>query len=169
LNPRYILNYIQQKDDKNTLFSIASILANLANAIPVKKPSEEMIKLAEYAKHHIPEVNEKDTESFFRIRRQKLMDSGVANALSLMAKHNSENCKELIASIYLVLCEDVENRGKIVAAGGGKALIPLALEGTETGRIRASQALAKIAISINPELAFPGQRVGAFFYFSKMK
>ena len=40
-----------------------------------------------------------------------------------------------------------------------KALIPLALEGTETGKTRAGRALAKIAISINPELAFPGQRV----------
>jgi hypothetical protein len=48
------------------------------------------------------------------------MDSGVAQALTLMSKHNSENCKELIASIYLVLSEEVENRGKLVAAGGAK-------------------------------------------------
>ena len=86
------------------------------------------------------------------------MDSGVSQALTLMSKHNSENCKEQIASVYLVLCENPENRGKIVAAGGGKALIPLALSGTEIGKTRACQALAKIAISINPELAFPGQR-----------
>ena len=46
-----------------------------------------------------------------------------------------------------------------LAAAGGKALIPLALEGSEAGKTKASQALAKIAISINPELAFPGQRV----------
>lgn len=87
------------------------------------------------------------------------MNAGVANALALMAKHNSDNCRELIASVYLVLCEEVENRGKIVASGGGKALIPLALEGTDAGRTRAGQALAKIAITINPENAFPGQRV----------
>ena len=86
------------------------------------------------------------------------MDSGVAQALTLMSKHNSENCKEQIASVNLVLCESPENRGKIVAAGGGKALIPLALGGTEIGKTRACQALAKIAISINPDLAFPGQR-----------
>jgi hypothetical protein len=40
-----------------------------------------------------------------------------------------------------------------------KALIPLALEGSEVGKAKAAQALAKITISINPELAFPGQRV----------
>jgi hypothetical protein len=38
-------------------------------------------------------------------------------------------------------------------------LIPLALEGSEVGKAKAAQALAKITISINPELAFPGQRV----------
>ncbi len=79
-----------------------------------------------------------------------------------------------------MLCEEPENRGKLVAAGGGKvtgsafnnlvkfeinifcsnkALIPLATSGTEIGKARAGQALAKMAISINPELAFPGQRV----------
>jgi hypothetical protein len=35
----------------------------------------------------------------------------------------------------------------------------LALEGSEVGKAKAGQALAKIAITINPELAFPGQRV----------
>lgn len=41
-----------------------------------------------------------------------------------------------------------------------QALIPLALEGTEEGKIKASHALAKIAAISNPEIAFPGERVG---------
>lgn len=149
---------LTKRDDKNVLFSIATILSNCTNAQPVKKPTEEMIKLAEYAKHHIPETNELDKEPAFKARRQKLMDSGVSEALVFMSKHNSESCKELIASVYLVLTEEPEFRGKLVAAGGGKALLPLALNGTETGKSRAGQALAKMTISINPELAFPGQR-----------
>ena len=40
-------------------------------------------------------------------------------------------------------------------------LILLANEGTDTGRIQAAHALAKIAITQNPEIAFPGQRVCA--------
>ena len=40
-------------------------------------------------------------------------------------------------------------------------LILLANEGTDTGRIIAAHALAKIAITQNPEIAFPGQRVRA--------
>lgn len=50
-----------------------------------------------------------------------------------------------------------------------KALIPLALDGTDIGKTRAGRALAKIAISINPEHAFPGQRVNnIFFYISSV-
>ena len=40
-------------------------------------------------------------------------------------------------------------------------LLLLANEGTENGRIMAAHALARIAISQNPEIAFPGQRVCA--------
>ena len=133
-------------------------MSNLSNAQPREKPTEELKKLAEYAKHHVPEEDEKDKEKYYMERRRKLIEYDVGPVLTLVAKHKSDSCRELIASIYLVLCEEQENRGKLVAAGGGKALIPLALEGTEVGKSRAAQALAKIAISINPELAFPGQR-----------
>jgi hypothetical protein len=40
-----------------------------------------------------------------------------------------------------------------------KSLLPLALDGTPVGKTKAAQALAKIAITTNPENAFPGQRV----------
>lgn len=40
-----------------------------------------------------------------------------------------------------------------------QALIPLALEGTESGKVKACHALAKIASISNPEIAFPGERV----------
>lgn len=40
-----------------------------------------------------------------------------------------------------------------------QALIPLALEGTEAGKVKACHALAKIASISNPEIAFPGERV----------
>uniref|UniRef100_UPI00358FD432 protein unc-45 homolog B-like n=1 Tax=Myxine glutinosa TaxID=7769 RepID=UPI00358FD432 len=39
------------------------------------------------------------------------------------------------------------------------ALIPLALGGTDTGRTKAAQALAKISITADPRIAFPGERV----------
>lgn len=40
-----------------------------------------------------------------------------------------------------------------------QALLPLALEGTEVGQTKAAQALAKLTITSNPEMTFPGERV----------
>lgn len=40
-----------------------------------------------------------------------------------------------------------------------QALIPLTAENTDVGKVKAAQALAKITITSNPEIAFPGERV----------
>ncbi|XP_025774518.1 protein unc-45 homolog A [Puma concolor] len=61
--------------------------------------------------------------------------------------------------VFLALVDDVEDRGTVVAQGGGKALLPLALEGTDVGQTKAAQALAKLTITSNPEMTFPGERI----------
>uniref|UniRef100_A0A1A8NNE9 Unc-45 homolog B n=1 Tax=Nothobranchius rachovii TaxID=451742 RepID=A0A1A8NNE9_9TELE len=71
----------------------------------------------------------------------------------------TDQTKDLLSRVFLALTEDPKDRGTIVAQGGGKALIPLAFEGTESGKVKASYALAKIAAATNPEIAFPGERV----------
>jgi len=40
-----------------------------------------------------------------------------------------------------------------------KALVSLAAQNTDKGADFAAQAVAKVAITMNPEVAFPGQRV----------
>lgn len=93
-----------------------------------------------------------------------------------------------LGRVFLALVERQEDRGAVVAQGGGKvelhrkslfyklkifclrvviislfsppqALIPLATDNTNIGKVKAAQALAKIAITSNPEIAFPGERV----------
>ena len=54
---------------------------------------------------------------------------------------------------------DESHRGLIVQQGGAKALIPLANDGNFVGKAIAAQALAKISITQDPNIAFPGQRV----------
>ncbi|XP_015332679.1 protein unc-45 homolog B-like [Marmota marmota marmota] len=61
--------------------------------------------------------------------------------------------------VFLALCDNPKDGGTIVAQGGGKALIPLALEGTDVGKVKVAHALAKIAAVSNPDIAFPGERV----------
>lgn len=52
-------------------------------------------------------------------------------------------------------------QGHISDPGGlsPQALLPLALEGTDVGQTKAAQALAKLTITSNPEMTFPGERV----------
>lgn len=154
---------LAKSEDKTVLFAVGSTLVNCTNSYDVEKPDPQMVELAKYAKQHVPEEHPKDAPSFVEKRLVKLLDAGVVSALVCMVKHESpaltEACRESIARVFLALVERQEDRGMVVAQGGGKALIPLATDNTDMGKIKAAQALAKITITSNPEIAFPGERV----------
>ncbi|MCL4129369.1 UNVERIFIED_CONTAM: hypothetical protein GTU68_051254 [Idotea baltica] len=118
----------------------------------------EMVEMARFAKQHVPEEHELDDKDFVDLRINTLVEEGAASALVALSKTESHNSKELIARIFNALCEQHQNRGRVVQEGGTKALLNLAQEGTPKGKTCAAQALARIAITINPEVAFPGQR-----------
>uniref|UniRef100_A0A670YWR1 Protein unc-45 homolog B n=2 Tax=Pseudonaja textilis TaxID=8673 RepID=A0A670YWR1_PSETE len=154
---------LAQSENRSCLFAVASILVNCTSSYDFEEPDPQMVELAKYAKQHIPEKHPKDKPEFVHRRVQKLLAAGVVSALVCMIKNESPSlspaCRELISRVFLAVVENPENRGAVVAAGGGKALIPLALEGTEVGQSKAAQALAKISITTAPEIAFPGERV----------
>ena len=81
------------------------------------------------------------------------------------AKNDSKNIQELIARVLNAVCKFTELRGFVVQQGGSKALVGLALEGTDKGKRHAAQALARIGITQDPAIAFPGQRVRIHFSF----
>ncbi|KAK2185884.1 hypothetical protein NP493_219g00021 [Ridgeia piscesae] len=144
--------------DKGILYPVAQILVNCTNSFDKVDVEEELIELAKFSKQHVPEEHEKDKEPYISERVKKLLRTGVVNALVVLSKTESESSRELLARVYLSLVMDAEHRGLIVQQGGAKALIPLANSGTPVGKAIAAQALAKIAITQNPEIAFPGQR-----------
>ncbi|CAF1354600.1 unnamed protein product [Rotaria sordida] len=148
-----------QCDDAHVLYSITTIFVNLTNTYDTRKPEKEMAELATYAKQHIPKEHPKDDTEFVEERRRKLVEAGIIPVLVQLCKHKSENCREQVARVFLGLCENEKYRGPVVAAGGAKSLLPLTLDGTPVGKTKAAQALAKIAITTNPEIAFPGQRI----------
>ncbi|XP_074862624.1 protein unc-45 homolog A [Carettochelys insculpta] len=154
---------LAKSEDRSVLFAVASTLVNCTNSYDHEEPDPQMLELAKYAKQHIPEQHPKDKPGCVRRRVRQLLAAGAVSALSCMAKRESaaltQACRELISRVFLALVEEVADRGCVVAQGGGKALIPLALEGTEVGQRKAAQALAKITITSNPELAFPGERL----------
>ncbi|NWH67821.1 UN45A protein, partial [Geococcyx californianus] len=154
---------LAKSEDRSVLYAVASTLVNCTNSYDHEEPDPQMLELAKYAKQHIPEQHPKDKPDFVKRRVRKLLTAGVVSALACMVKSENpaltSSCRELISRVFLALVEEAEDRGSVVAQGGGKALIPLSLEGTEVGQTKAAQALAKITITSNPEMAFPGERI----------
>uniref|UniRef100_A0A8C8X6Q9 Protein unc-45 homolog B n=1 Tax=Panthera leo TaxID=9689 RepID=A0A8C8X6Q9_PANLE len=149
--------------DKTILYSVATTLVNCTNSYDVKEVIPELVQLAKFSKQHVPEEHPKDKKDFIDMRVKRLLKAGVTSALACMVKADSailtDQTKELLARVFLALCDNPKDRGTIVAQGGGKALLPLALEGTDVGKVKAAHALAKIAAVSNPDIAFPGERV----------
>lgn len=154
---------LAKSKDKTILYSVACTLVNCTNSYEKKEIIPELVQLAKFSKQHVPEQHPKDKKDFIEKRVKRLLKAGVTSALAVMVKADNsiltDQTKELLARVFLALSEDPKDRGTIVAQGGGKALIPLALEGTDTGKVKASHAIAKIAAISNPEIAFPGERV----------
>ncbi|XP_070534226.1 protein unc-45 homolog B-like [Ptychodera flava] len=148
---------VAKKADSSMYFGIVSVFDNLT-CYDRDKPPQELVDLAKFAKQHVPEDHPKDAPEFVAQRVRALLKNGVVTALVTMSKTESKSVRELLSRTFLALVEDQENRGLVIAQGGAKACIPLANNNTDKGKILAAQALAKIAITNNPEIAFPGQR-----------
>ena len=163
---------------QNVMYSVMAPLVNVTNSHDKQEINPEMLELAKFAKHHIPEEHELDDEDFADKRICTIANLGVTSALVALAKTESLNMRELIGRVMNAICKHAELRGLVVPHGGSKALIPLALEGTDKGRVVAAQvsmsflgkvfinifncvefqALSRIGITQDPSIAFPGQR-----------
>ncbi|XP_033096200.1 protein unc-45 homolog B-like isoform X2 [Anneissia japonica] len=141
------------------LYSVASTFVNLTNSYDQQKADPEMVKLAKFAKQHIPEDHPLDSDDYVKGRVDLLLEEGIVTGLVSLSKTESESSRELICRVFLACVMDENNRGLVVQQGGAKSLVSLANEGNLVGRTMAAQALAKIGITMNPEVAFPGQRM----------
>ncbi|KAF6729643.1 unc-45-like protein B [Oryzias melastigma] len=154
---------LAKSTDKTIIYAVACTLVNCTNSYEKKEILPELVQLAKFSKQHVPEQHPKDKKDFIDKRVKRLLKAGVTSALAVMVKADSsiltDQTKEMLSRVFLALTADPKDRGTIVAQGGGKALIPLALEGTDAGKAKASHALAKIAAASNPAIAFPGERV----------
>ncbi|XP_037946139.1 protein unc-45 homolog B [Teleopsis dalmanni] len=149
---------LARSGDQSCLYGVVTTFVNLCNAYEKQEILPEMVELAQFAKHHIPEEHELDDADFVSKRIIVLANEGITIALCALAKTESQNSQELIARVLNALCSQQELRGKVVQDGGVKTLLRLSLEGTDKGKRHASQALARIGITINPEVSFAGQR-----------
>lgn len=143
---------------QDVMYGVITVLVNLTNSYDKQEITDEMIELAKFAKHHVPQEHDLDDPDFVDKRIWTLCKYGATSALVALSKTESQNMKELIARVINAFCKHQELRGLVVQQGGSRALVPIALNCTEKGQRAAAQALARIGITQDPTIAFPGQR-----------
>ncbi|GAB6029698.1 hypothetical protein CHUAL_005421 [Chamberlinius hualienensis] len=159
--------------DMSTVFGVVTTLVNLTNGYDKQELIPELVELAKFAKQHIPEDHPKDAQEFVDKRIKAITEQGITVGLVALSKTQANNSRELISRVFNAICGINELRGTVVQQGGAKVLINLALEGSDKGKVVAAQALARIGITMDPEIAFPGQRVNLIrdlliLYFLKL-
>ncbi|VVC29343.1 Tetratricopeptide repeat,Armadillo-like helical,Armadillo-type fold,Tetratricopeptide repeat- [Cinara cedri] len=149
---------LAKSEKTSAMYALVSIFVNLCNAYEKQEVIPEMIELAKFSKCHVPEDHELDDTDFVNKRIVLLCKYGIVTVLVQLSKTESINIKELISRLFNAICALPENRGEVAKLGGIKALLELAHSGSPKGKRLAAQALARIGISINPEVSFKEQR-----------
>ncbi|PFX12542.1 Protein unc-45-like A [Stylophora pistillata] len=144
--------------DGSLLYGVCQTLVNLTNTFDKPEIPDEMKQLGEFAKVKLPKFSEKDGEEYVKMRIKKLVEEGIISALVNLSDTESNTSREMISRVFMGITNEQEHRGVTVQQGGVKTLISLAAQNTEKGADFAAQSVAKIAITMNPEVAFPGQR-----------
>ena len=149
---------ITNSNDQSLLYGISTILVNLTNSYDKPEKNPELEELGKYAGENLPKEHEFDQEKYVTQRVAVLLQECAVPALVAISSCDSLQTKEQVARVLLALSNDQGNRGVVVQQGGAKCLLSLAITNSKAGKLFAAQALAKIGITTNPELAFPGQR-----------
>lgn len=149
---------LAKTEDSSLQFGVATILVNLSNSYEKPERNDQLEELGRYAGENIPKEHEWDGEEYVKKRVKLLLEVKVVVALIELACNKSTTVHEQVSRVFLALTNEVENRGAVIQQGGAKALLGLANENTAKGKLIAAQALAKLGITSNPRLAFPGQR-----------
>ncbi|XP_036211447.1 protein unc-45 homolog A isoform X2 [Myotis myotis] len=137
---------LSQSEERSVLFAVASALVNCTNSYDYEEPDPKMVELAKYAKQHVPEQHPKPPPS-----------PGQAEFRAGPGEEAAGGGRGVRHDVH---GEDRQPRADQFLPGAAvQALLPLALEGTDVGQTKAAQALAKLTITSNPEMTFPGERV----------
>uniref|UniRef100_A0A915DSP8 UNC-45/Cro1/She4 central domain-containing protein n=1 Tax=Ditylenchus dipsaci TaxID=166011 RepID=A0A915DSP8_9BILA len=130
------------------VFTLAAIYVNLCNAYEKPKVDEEMVKLAQFAKHH-------DMDDYVEKRVRKLVEGGAVVACMAVSKTESKKALDNLARCLLAFAGVEDLTGQIISEGGAKLLLTLYKECTAEGKLKAAHGLAKLGSHSNPNIAFP--------------
>ncbi|XP_063931682.1 protein unc-45 homolog B-like [Zophobas morio] len=158
-----LIKYGMTCTNRAQLYSAISIIQNVTNSHPKKTLTEEQkkyIELARLAKEYIPEDHVYDQTEYVKKRTFHLVEHDLLSLLVHVSKvaKVSENIRECIARILMTVAEDTKYRGLMVARGAHLPLLDIANNGRSEVMNIAAQSLAKIAVTSDPRLVFPGQQ-----------
>ncbi|CAE7218291.1 unnamed protein product [Rhizoctonia solani] len=161
------------RDNSVLLFGIASIVSNLVSYRPPRSQEERAIEQLRRtatpgAKRNtlpVPVDDPADADSAVAARAKLLIEAGVLPALNALAQNTSIGVRRATGGAYLGLVTEQSNRGKIIQAGGIKALLHIAQRATydrppntpgdlTPQDLLSLQALAKLTITHPPNLLF---------------
>ena len=152
------------------LYGILLTLVNVSSYRRVRSEEEEQVrKLREFAKDVAQEKESPyDDPEYVEKRLDTLVESGVIPVLCSLAKSDSLNIRQAVATILLNCASRPKTRGLMVQQGSAKACLALTASvdvkerdlddgksAESTCFLAASHALARMAISLDPSVAFP--------------
>eukprot|EP00127_Corallochytrium_limacisporum_P001429 Clim_evm51s55 gene=Clim_evmTU51s55 len=152
------------ENDGAQKYAIGMLLLNLTNAseseIGKSEEEEQVQQLRKFAGEQVVEKGPADDPAKINARIDRLMQMHLVSILyNLSLDVSSENMKQMLALILHRVARQPEHRGYLVQQGGTRALLTLlhSSEAKET-QTCVAQALAKVCISMDPNVAFPNGR-----------
>ncbi|KAI8925693.1 hypothetical protein BC831DRAFT_459799 [Entophlyctis helioformis] len=176
---------VAANEDRGTLYGVAALLSNVtAYRKRLSAEEEQVRKLKAFANNpnkqagqaagaatgaatgaaSSDDLDEYDhplnqDEAVAKRVRRLVASAGLLQTAGLLAKSDSLAVRDAVSRVYLSVATDTDLRGALVQQGGCRALLSLATHGSDEGMLTAAHALAKTAITTDPNLAFKGQSV----------
>ncbi|KAI8900555.1 armadillo-type protein [Globomyces pollinis-pini] len=150
------LKLLAKSDDRTAKYGMVSIFSNLTAYLPQLTDEQKNVqKLHEMAKSAAP-IDSLNLDKAVAERVTKLVSHNIITSL-VNLKTDSANVQESIATTYLSIATEQKHRGALIQAGACRQLLKFTTSSTPAGIIAATQALAKVAITTDPNLAFKGE------------
>ncbi|KAJ3356061.1 hypothetical protein HDU83_001975 [Entophlyctis luteolus] len=154
-----LFSIMKMKESKALQYGTVSIFVNLTT--PRKRltdEEEQIMKLREVSGEVVPKLDPLDNDAQVDKRTGALVAAGIVAPLCAASAGASVSLSAAIGQLFLNICSDKRHRGRVVQDGGVRALTLVVQKLAEpiptVPYLVATQALAKIAITTDPSIAF---------------
>ncbi|KAJ3091832.1 hypothetical protein HK100_007095 [Physocladia obscura] len=158
-----LFSTLKSNDSKAVHYGIVTIFTNVTGLRRrLTEEEEQLVKLREVSGESVTKLDPLDDDTRVEARVTKLVVAGVVTPLCGICVSATSSLAAAISQLFLNLCTDKRHRGRIVQDGGVKALATILQKLTDNSTptspslayLTAAQAIAKIAITTDPAIAF---------------